>query len=426
MNRFITLMLTNIFIAFLLSFSVCAQEISSESIMDVPTQEENKLWEGVKKTWRDDIQFHGFLSQGLFSTSGNNVYGQSKDSVSADSTEMGLNVSYQALNDLSFAVQGLYRRAGANTGDAGEVTLDFGFVDLNLLNLQGGRIGVRGGRIKNPWGLYNETRDVAFTHPTILLPLAYFERSRTLFLALDGGQLYADYNTSMGDFSFKFNYGWVNADDKDLLTGIISDPTASGHLEADPSFVTQLSYEVLGGEYVFALSYAELKMRYQAKNMSDPYAQMQADIDTFMVSGQYNGEYFSFAGEYSLQWNEFTDIRFGVPDNSLVSEHWYVQAGYRLLDNLQATLRYDSTVQDKNDRYGKGVEAATGGMFPGHLFYAQDIVFGLRWDITPSWMVRAEYHRMHGAATISLLDNPDLTQIAKDWNIYALQIAFRF
>jgi hypothetical protein len=38
-----------------------------------------------------------------------------------------------------------------------------------------------------------------------------------LFLALDGGQLYADYNTSMGDFSFKFNYGWVNADDKELL-----------------------------------------------------------------------------------------------------------------------------------------------------------------------------------------------------------------
>ena len=410
----------------LLSGSVCAQEINAESVIGAPTQEGNKLWEGVKKTWRDDIQFHGFLSQGLFSSSGNNIYGQSKDSVSADSTEIGLNVSYQAFNNLSFAVQGLYRRAGANTGDAGEVTLDFGFVDLNLLNLSDGRIGVRGGRIKNPWGLYNETRDVAFTHPTILLPLAYFERSRTLFLALDGGQLYADYNTSMGDFSFKFNYGWANADDKELLTAIINDPTASGYLESDPSFVTQLSYEILGGEYVFALSYAELNMRYQAKNIGDPYAQLDADIKSFIISAQYNGEKISFTGEYSLQWNEFTDIRFGVPDNSPVSEHWYVQAGYRLLDNLQATLRYDSTVQDKNDRYGKGVEAATGGMVPGHLMYAQDIVFGLRWDITPAWMIRAEYHRMHGATTISLLENPDFSKIVKNWNIYALQVAFRF
>lgn len=115
-----------------------------------------------------------------------------------------------------------------------------------------------------------------------------------------------------------------------------------------------------------------------------------------------------------------------MPDNSPVSEHWYVQAGYRLLDNLQATLRYDSTVQDKNDRYGKGVEAATGGMVPGHLMYAQDIVFGLRWDITPAWMIRAEYHRMHGATTISLLENPDFSKIVKNWNIYALQVAFRF
>jgi hypothetical protein len=130
--------------------------------------------------------------------------------VSAGLTEVGLNIFYRALKNLSFAAQGLYRRAGATTGDAGEVTLDFGSVDLNLLNLQEGRIGVRGGRIKNPWGLYNETRDVAFTHPTIILPLTYFERSRTLMLATNGGQLYADYNTSLGNLSFKFNYGWVN------------------------------------------------------------------------------------------------------------------------------------------------------------------------------------------------------------------------
>jgi hypothetical protein len=253
-------MLRNIlYFVCLLSCSVCAQEIDTESVIGASTQEDNKLWEGAKKAWRDDIQFHGFLSQGLFSTSGNNVYGKSKNSVSAGLTEIGLNISYRALKNLSFAAQGLYRRAGATTGDAGEVTLDFGFVDLNLLNLQEGRIGVRGGRIKNPWGLYNETRDVAFTHPTIILPLTYFERSRTLMLATNGGQLYADYNTSLGNLSFKFNYGWVNADDKNILTAITYDPTASGHLKSKPSFATQLNYEMMGGTYIFALSYADLR-----------------------------------------------------------------------------------------------------------------------------------------------------------------------
>jgi hypothetical protein len=127
-------------------------------------------------------------------------------------------------------------------------------------------------RIKNPWGLYNETRDVAFTHPTIILPLTYFERSRTLMLATNGGQLYADYNTSLGNLSFKFNYGWVNADDKNILTAITYDPTASGHLKSKPSFATQLNYEMMGGTYIFALSYADLSMSYQAKNSGDPYA----------------------------------------------------------------------------------------------------------------------------------------------------------
>ena len=414
--------------ACLLSFSVCAQEsaIASESVIDAPAQEENRLWENLKKTWKDDIQVHGFLSQGLFSSSGNNVYGKSKDSVSAGLTEVGLNISYQALNNLSLAAQGMYRRAGATTGDAGEVTLDFAFFDLNFLKLQKGRIGVRGGRIKNPWGLYNETRDVAFTHSTIFLPLAYFERSRTLFLALDGGQLYADYNTAIGDFSFKFNYGWMDADDKELLGAIINDPTASGRFVSDPGFVTQLRYEILGGEYVFALSYASLDLSYQAMNAGDPYSKMVAHFDSFMISGQYNGEKFSFAGEYNLQWNKFSDIRLGVPDSSPISERWYVEAGYRFLDNFQATLRYDSSVRDKSDRYGRGLEAKTGGLLPAHLMYAQDVVFGLRWDITPSWMVRAEYHRVYGTAAISLQDNPDVSQTTKNWNIYALQVAFRF
>jgi hypothetical protein len=40
-------------------------------------------------------------------------------------------------------------------------------------------------------------------------------------------------------------------------------------------------------------------------------------------------------------------------DFNPISEHWYVQAGYRLLDNVQLTLRYDSSVQDISDRQGE-------------------------------------------------------------------------
>ncbi len=404
-----------------LSFSVNAQQVDTTS--DVELQQETFNWSALKKTWEDDIQFHGFFSQGLFHSTGNNVYGKSKNSVSAGLTELGLNISYHALNNLSFAAQGLYRRAGESTGSAGEVTLDFAFVDLTVLNLSDTRIGIRAGRIKNPWGLYNETRDVAFTHPTIFLPLLYFDRSRGMLLAMDGGQLYADYNAAIGDFSFKFNYGYIHDQHNELLIAITNDPTISGNLESDPSLFTQLSYEILGGEYIFAISYADLHLKYQNGETYDPYSNLKIHIYPLVFSAQYNGEKFSLTGEYNIQWNEFIGIE-GRPDRFAISEHWYIQAGYRILDNLEFNVRYDSSVQDIDDRKGQQFNQLTG--LPAHLTFTQDWVVGLRWDITPTWMIRAEYHRVHGASMLSIADNPDTLNVALDWNIYALQVGFRF
>ncbi len=417
MKIFTSLMLNKFFyVLFFLTFSLCAQAVDSELNLT-----ETSWQQGLQKVWRDDIQFHGFLSQGLFSTTGNNIYGNSKNSVSAGLTEIGLNVSYQALNNLSFAVQGLYRRAGQRTGDWGEVSLDFAFVDLNFLNFRDGRMGVRGGRVKNPWGLYNETRDVAFTHPTISLPLTYFDRSRTLFLSMDGGQFYADYNTAIGVFSFKFNYGFIQADDPELLQSIVLDPNIPGHLESKSSFITHLSYETVDRDFMFAFSYADVRLTYIEHGGFDPYAGLEGEIDALMFSGQYNGERFSFTGEYSLHWNRMRGL---MQDNSPVSEMWYVQAGYRVLDNLQIMLRYDSYVQNKYDKKGESFHANTG--LPAHLMFTQDIVVGVRWDITPAWMLRAEYQRVHGASAVSLLDNPNIMDLALNWNVYALQLAFRF
>ncbi len=427
MKRFITLVLSKLAcLLCLFAFTASAQDGDLNTVAQEPVQQEGFDWSTLKKVWDDDIQFHGFFSQALFNTNGNNVYGNSKNSVSAGLTELGLNVSYQALQNLSFAAQGLYRRAGASTGEGGEATLDYAFFDYTFLNFNDGRMGLRGGRVKNPWGFYNETRDVASTHPTIFLPVVYFDRSRTLFLALDGGQVYADYNGSMGDLSFKLNFGLMNANDQELLTAITLDPGVSGYLKAEPSVVTQLNYELMGGQYAFAISYAHLDMSYTATSENpDPYAELEAGFDSFMLSAQYSGEKFSLVAEYNMQWNKFSGIPTpdGLIDTSPLSEYWYVQAGYRILDNLQTTIRYDSAVQDINDRSGRIFEQTYG--LPAHLRYTRDVVAGLRWDITPSWMVRFDYTHVWGAAAVSVLDN-DFTQVADEWDIYALQVAYRF
>ena len=46
------------------------------------------------------------------------------------------------------------------------------------------------------------------------------------------------------------------------------------------------------------------------------------------------------------------------------------------------------------------------GQLPAHNRFAKDITVGLRWNITPEFMLRAEYHRVNGTGWLSTLDNP--------------------
>ncbi|MDO9103746.1 MAG: hypothetical protein Q7U57_02165 [Methylovulum sp.] len=366
------------------------------------------------------IQLHGFLTQGFFHSSNNNVYGQSDDGISPGLTEIGLNAAYQPFNRLRFAVQGLYRRGGAV--DDSSVRVDYGLADLTLLTYQSGQVGIRGGRVKIPFGLYNETRDMPFTHPTILLPQGiYFDRSRSLLRSADGGSFYIDQRTGYGNFAFKFNVGIPLGNNQEIRSTILG-PNAHGEFDALPGFATQLNYEINGGEYVFAVSYMDLELDYRPWT-GEPLASGKAHIQPLLFSAQYNGEKFTLTGEYDYRWNELRDFGPYVPNTKNVTESWYIQGSYQLLAQLQATVRYDVLYADKDDK--NGVKAAARGL-PSHIAYADDWTFGLRYDITTSWMLRADYHRVHGTAWLSQADNPDRQQTVQDWDLYGLQVSFKF
>jgi hypothetical protein len=185
-----------------------------------------------------------FLRKACFHTSDNNLFGQSDDGI----TEIGLNSSYKPSGRLSFAIQRLYRRAGdIDRGSASG--FDYGLTDLALWEYEAGRIGIRAGRTKIPFGLYNETREVAFTHPTILLPQGiYFERSRSLLTAADGGAFYLEHHGDYGDFNFKFNCAAPLGNNKEIRSTLLG-PFAQDKFSSKPAIATQLGYEINGGEY---------------------------------------------------------------------------------------------------------------------------------------------------------------------------------
>jgi hypothetical protein len=374
---------------------------------------------GASNYLPDEVQIHGFAAQSLFHTSDNNLFGQSDDGISLGITEIGLNTSYKPYDRLSFALQGLYRRAGDI--DHGSVRVDYGLADLTLWEHTSGRVGIRGGRIKIPFGLYNETRDVAFTRPTILLPQGiYFERSRSLLTSADGGSFYLEQRTDYGDFNFKFNYASPLGDNEEIRSTFLG-PAAQGELTAQPAVAAQLSYEINGGEYIFAISHMDLKLDYHPLP-GDRFKAGRAHIRPLMFSAQYNGEKFTLTGEYDYRWN--ISKGFGsLPDNNSVTESWYVQGSYQFLPKWQVTLRYDTVYADVENRAGAGFYRFG---LPNHFAFAQDWMLGLRWDINNNWMLRGEYHRVHGTFWLPQADNPDRLQTEPDWDLFGLQTSFRF
>ncbi|MEC4749203.1 hypothetical protein [Methylomicrobium sp. Wu6] len=367
----------------------------------------------------DEMQVHGFLAQSMFHTSDNNLFGQSDDGVSLGLTEVGLNTSYQPYDRLNFAIQGLYRRAGDI--DRGSFRVDYGLADLTLLEHDAGRIGIRGGRVKIPLGLYNETRDVPFTHPTILLPQGnYFERSRSLLTSGDGGSFYAEQHTDYGDFIFKFNYV-VPLGNNQEIRSIQLGPYALGEFSAKPTVVTQLSYELNGGEYVFAVSYADLELGYHPL-AGDRFGAGTSFVRPLMISAQYNGEKLTLTAEYNYRHNVMKGYE-TLPDRRFATESWYIEGSYRFFPKWQATVRFDTIDGNTENRRGTGLEAIG---LPSHAAYAQDWTIGLRWDINGSWMLRGEYHRVHGTLWLPQADNPDRLRTTQDWDLFGVQALFRF
>jgi len=113
----------------------------------------------------DRLQLHGFLAQAAFHTSDNNFYGQSDDGVSTDANEAGLNAALRLSDNLRLSGQVIARNGGES--DPGELRTDLFNLDWQFWKSMQSRAGVRVGRVRNPYGLYNETRDVASARPSI-------------------------------------------------------------------------------------------------------------------------------------------------------------------------------------------------------------------------------------------------------------------
>jgi len=370
-----------------------------------------------------NVQFHGFASQNIISTSDNNFFGDSQDT-STEYYELGLNAIWQLNSRLKFAAQVLSRDAGAT--DDGKFRLDYAFVDYSFWQTEDTTAGVRLGRMVNPYGMYNDTRDIAHTRPSILLPQSvYFDVNRNLALSADGGSLYLEQHSEFGELEFQLSKLKPRTRDPDLEPALFfSDLPGKLEGDLDKTWLARAIYSYDLDRFRLGITTGSIAVKY------DP-----AEIDVVQSAGlvfkpllafaQYNSGLWSLTGEIaSRRIKQQVLVSAQATEIKIRGTSYFVQLTRRLTDSVEVFARYDDLIWNNKDKKGTDFSRATG--LPAHSRYAKDWTVGIRWDVNDSWMVRLEAHDIKGTGWLSRLENPNPSLDKEDWRLYAFSVSARF
>lgn len=374
-----------------------------------------------------NLQYHGFLTQGFTYTTDNNFFGESSDNGSFEFTEIGFNLSGRVLDNTYASAQVISRTAGVF--DDGDLKLDYGMLDFNLVNREHWLGGLRLGRVKNPYGLYNDGRDAAVSRNGIFLPQSiYFDKVRDLIHHSDGFMVYADVNLNNADLYFQSAYGrsdmGVNVENAFLANDF------PGEMEDDdPISSTRLIYEYEGGLFRLGYTKVYLNMAYRpaaAFPLDIGPGGVDMDLDIFSV--EFNQDKWSITAEYMQQ--DIAWYNFSIPsldNNDHTAEGYYLQATYRPLDTTEFFIRYDVSHLNVDDKDGSLSASRPPPPVPPPAFaqYAHDWTLGMRWDVTKNFMLRAEYHNIEGTSWLSAQEIP-FSSMVKDWDMFNLLVSYHF
>ena len=408
-----------------------------------------------------DVQIFGFVSQGYLKTTENNfILSNSKDG-SWEFSEAALTTMVSPTDKLRMGVQ-LFAR---DLGDQGnhEVSIDWAFGDYRWRDY----LGIRAGRFKYPSSLYNDVRDIDIGRVPLLLPQSnYEELSRDFALALNGLNMYGNLPLSLaGDLDYDIFSGGMSIINtrsllfQDVFYSHIIVFTEIIYMALNPA-VSSASYDGFSNEdmalrniYGFKLSWntpisglrcggafssmdfnesflAHFTMVIPTGDPQNPYFQSQ----TIPISGEFDVTIQTYFAEYI--WNNLTlaaefnsrhnDGKLKIGSDPAISdkkgEAYYGLASYRINEWLALSAYYSINYPDNKDKDGVN-EIAKGN--PDYFAWQKDITMTSRFDITPYWILKLEYHIINGAAQGIEVMNRD-SVMEKDWSIFAFKSTFSF
>jgi hypothetical protein len=354
-----------------------------------------------------DLDVHGFVSQGAFLSTGNNFLEDSKHG-STKFTEVGINFTKPISDEFRVGMQ-LFAHNFGQLGNYNAL-VDWFYASYRWKDW----LGLRVGRIKLPFGLYNDVSDIDSARIPILLPQSiYSVQNRDYLLAQTGGELYGYLGLhSAGALAYRLYGGSIYLENAASTNAAVT--------------VTKLeSPYLLGGRVMWETPVNGLRLGVSAQRLRIDYGfvvggttavSLKVPVTMWIASVEYSKSNWLLAAEYSrYRVKSESDSPSIFPNGTATSEQSYVMASHRFSRWIQPGLYYSLLFPNAKDRWG--LEDSD-----------RDLAATMRMDLNPYWLLKFEVHYVHGTAglTAALNNGTGPSGLQADWGIFMVKTTAYF
>lgn len=358
------------------------------------------------------VDVHGFVSQGFILSTGNNYLAESKRG-SFEFNEVGINFSKGLGDRLRVGMQLFARDLGAvgnYTPRLDWFNLDYRFADW---------FGIRAGRLKAPFGLYNEINDIDSARVPVLLPQSVYPiLNRDILLAQTGAEIYGYVPIGpAGALEYRLYGGTLYLDP----------PVAAPPLSLKKFDVPY----VVGGRLMWEAPLEGLRMGGSVQTLRfdttytlpamppapPPEITLGIPFVLWLGSFEYAAHDILFAAEYG-RWKadlETTLTGMSPQKDTVVNERYYVMGAYRVTPWFYPGIYYSHLVENVDKPMTRDN-------------FQDDLAVTLRFDLTAHWLLKLEGHYMHGTLDLSpgLNGGTARNQLERDWAVFFLKTTAHF
>ena len=380
------------------------------------------------------IEVHAFVSQGFIKTTSNNYLAADSTRGSFEFSEVGINFSKQLTDRMRVGIQ-LFSHDLGPLGNY-RTRFDWFYLDYRFWDW----LGVRAGRTKLPFGLYNESSDVDAARVPVLLPQSVYPvTNREFLLAQTGGEAYGIVPLkSAGSLEYRLYGGTVfydTADASSTLSNLKIPYIVGARVMWQPPVeglqmgVSAQKLRIDADAILPAAQITQLQMTGQLPSDFSNPIKLQLPALLAVASVEYSAHDLLLALEYS-RWQvtlKSPVALYSVPET--ISERFYLMGAYHVTSWFTPGLYYSVLFPNVDDRQGhRPPRNNMAGMPLGRGAYQHDVALTLRYDLNQYWLLKLEGHFMHGTAGLSsaLNDTRPLSTLTQDWGVFLVKTTAYF